>query len=805
MVPTMPDGDSPTACPICRQVCAAGSHDDHLRTVHGLVRYRGVHRGLDDTLDAIRDDLICAEPSDAAWQALVRLAREVKGDAADAYLARRLASWLAKADRAVHGALVTLLVPGSIPLFLALARSERTAGRLLALAGLAGQPLPHPQPIRRVLRTLVRDRSLPLDQRLDAVARVLPGLGTSPQARKLLQALLAGHGKARSLDRLRRLSQRTGPLPVLDRFEQHLQERLRMSCPRCGSELRGEAMLTHLWDQHRLVLDGTRVREPWNVLEEWLDRARQHGEPEWIARARIAADKIDPQGGARRLVRLLLQRGMADDEVRQAVLAEAREHHASCCPWCYARVPLPRPAPGAVLIHRGGRLVGGGYALTLDEQGLRPWLEVITPVGVLYRGVEPDGGWTPRGAAFLWGGTIILLAVVCALIWPAAFGSPLRPVVVLLFAAYLVHLGFRLYARQIDGIQERVLEHAWTWLAPRLHASGFDPGDSAFLTGLARLYSREGRTDAPEEELARYVQLTEAAVEQGKAPAAHLAALVRLQIEQQADDEDDPVPLVVRWLTRCLTGKLPVQLAQELLEDWAAEWWTPVNLARLRILVCDRAFEAGFEVENLIDLGQTAPALGTILRLEAPRRLAALRLVWSLRANRPWDRLGEVVTAFELASSSERSGPLSERPDLLLRGEDRRFPLSVDGGSPRPATVQVTLAGVWVQDLLFIIPPRQVEVRPRSGSCEMILGRDAFRSAVELDNLARQLERWFRWVFHDLLPRVDGVLEWRSPHRGAILRAWGAITCPECRQFLLPRVGEVGLAVGEAVVVEDKE
>ena len=35
----------------------------------------------------------------------------------------------------------------------------------------------------------------------------------------------------------------------------------------------------------------------------------------------------------------------------------------------------------------------------------------------------------------------------------------------------------------------------------------------------------------------------------------------------------------------------------------------------------------------------------------------------------------------------------------------------------------------------------------------------------------------------------------------AILRAWGAIPCPECKRYLLPRVGEVGIAQDEAAPV----
>ncbi|MFO0927784.1 MAG: hypothetical protein U0736_12220 [Gemmataceae bacterium] len=816
----MPDGDSPSlrpaaaspgvvGCPVCGQDLPADGKDDHLRTAHRLFRYRDVFRDLDATLDAITVDLLTAPPDPAAWGALKRLATDERGADADRYVAAKLAVRLERLPPPsldlVIPAVAALLAGEGADVLLTLAVSRVAAARRLALAGLVRLPRPHDRPVRRAVRRLVRDRQVPLDDRLDAMTLALPPLGESPQGRKLLKAFFGRHGKTKRLDRVRRLLQRTGPLPLLDRTRVQLEGRLRMGCPRCDVQLRPAAMAAHLWEQHRLVLDGTRVRDPWTVLAEWLDGARTGDRAAWVDRCGVAADKIDPQQGTRRLVRLLLQRGLADEEVKEGVLAEARERHATCCPWCYALVPLPREEPGAVLVHRGRRLAGGGTSVTVDDTGLRPWLEIITPRGILYRDREPDGGWTPRGAAFLWAATLIALALGCALFWPLTLGLPLRPVVVLLFAAWLIHYLFRTTGKNVEAVGERVLDHTWRWLVPRLHADGFDLADSAFVTGLARLYSKEGRTDPPEDDLARLVRIAETAVEAGKAPAAHLAALVRLQIEAAWADEEDPVPLVVRWLDRCLTGKLPLAFAQELLEEWATDWWTPRQLARLRVLTCDRAFEAGFEVENLLDLGQTAPALGDILRVESPRRLAALRLVWSLRASRPWGRMGDVYTAFDLAVTADRAGPLADQPDLLLWQQDRRFPLTPVGDRSRagPATVAVTVAGVWVQDLLFIIPPRRVEVRKKVFGYELTLGRDAFRCAAEVDGLARLLERWFRWTFHEFLPRVDEAVGWQSPGPDGDPAAWGAVPCPECGQFLLPRLGGVGLAAGEAVVVDE--
>src|SRR5262249_53150320 len=115
---------------------------------------------------------------------------------------------------------------------------------------------------------------------------------------------------------------------------------------------------------------------------------------------------------------------------------------------------------------------------------------------------------------------------------------------------------------------------------------------------------------------------------------------------------------------------------------------------------------------------------------------------------------------------------------------------------PTEATIRLTPYGVYLQGVLFRVPPRVVDVRMRSSGCTMTMGEDTFRSRKDLEPLSREMERWFRYGFHEFLPGIDRALTWQSPDRAAILRAWGAVPCPECGRYLLPRVGEVGTAHG---------
>src|SRR5262245_1098060 len=155
------------------------------------------------------------------------------------------------------------------------------------------------------------------------------------------------------------------------------------------------------------------------------------------------------------------------------------------------------------------------------------------------------------------------------MLWrPPLPGAPLGPVVLLLFAAWVVHYAVRLAWRSQAPAKERLVGHTWHFLVPELHAGGFRLSDSAFAAGLASWYSRQGRTDPPAEALAPLIRQAEAALERRQAPPGHLASLLRLRVEMAVAAGEDPVHLVVRLLARCFEGKLPLGFAQDLLEDW---------------------------------------------------------------------------------------------------------------------------------------------------------------------------------------------------------------------------------------------
>ena len=131
----------------------------------------------------------------------------------------------------------------------------------MALVVLANLPQPIEGVLLAALRGLLLDRRLPVESQFAALAAALHTVGgEGPLAEELLQTLISGLGKAKSIERLRRFELHAGNSPVLDALCAKLENRLRMSCPRCGLELRRRKMIEHLWNEHRLVLNGRRVR-----------------------------------------------------------------------------------------------------------------------------------------------------------------------------------------------------------------------------------------------------------------------------------------------------------------------------------------------------------------------------------------------------------------------------------------------------------------------------------------------------------------------------------------------------------------
>ena len=621
-------------CPECRTAFRPGVFETHLRQVHRIYQFRGVRRSFNDTFAALLDALIRDHPDPEAWHTLSAIAAEEHGPRAEIFLTRTLGQLLTRVDLERHTVVIDSLgaligSSGSTNLALTLASDAENLARQLALIVMANLPQPIDSVLLSPLRGLLMDRRLPVEAQFAALAAVLRTIGDdTPLAEELLQTLISGRGKARSIERLRRFERFAGSHPVIDSLCEKLEGRLRMLCPRCGVEMRRPKMVKHLWKEHRLVLDKRRVREPWSLIEDWVGEYREKRQSDLLDHCRALVRRLDADDGQRRFHRLLLSRGIADEEARRALTEEAGEQHAACCPWCFGLVPVPREVPPLQLNLYHGRLSAGGYRVEVEESRLFTFLDIVTPERRIYRGRERGQVLTQRGAMIFFVAPLVLLS----LLW--AFGfldfgiRPVQPVLALLLLALTIHLLTQWLWRPQLPAAVRARNYAWTMLAPRLHANGYSLMDSAFLAGLAQISGGDGYEPLRASLLSDLVKRTEIALTMALAPPSHLAALRRLIVEDAVARGADSVPPVVELLARCFEGRFSLRFAEHLLAGWESSWWTAGDRIRLRVLLCDRAFEAGFEVRNLLDAGQNAPALGRLLGTENVPNLAALRLLW---------------------------------------------------------------------------------------------------------------------------------------------------------------------------------
>jgi hypothetical protein len=788
------------ACPECGAVVAPDHLDSHLLKTHRSYQFRGIVRPLHDTLAALLS-LVCSPWPDAeAWKALESIAVQECGPNVDTFLASSLTEALKRLEGEKRAAAVAstaaVMTPNSVRpglLLPQLVASPESAARQLALtllvqtpALLVGAPMSAMRPLL-LDGTLAPELQTVLAAELVRVAKL--------DAREVIEALIADQPTGQAIDTLRRLEQRIGPHPAIGPIRVEIEQRVRLRCSRCGAELRRKEMIDHLWTNHALVLDGRRVRDPWEVLEDWIACYRQSGDAALLNRCRLLAQRLSPENGLTRVQRLFLTRGVIDLDARANLLAEAAQEQASLCPRCYALVPLPRPDPPAALSIAHGRLSGRGYRVEVSQAGVLPWLEIETPDTRPIRSPLRGPRLTRKGFVLLLMGPLVLGALGVALA-PFDLGIPrVIPVLLLLLPAVGIYAWIRGKGAALPP-NDQAVDHAWIDVASQMQGESFSPGDSAFLAGLARASLTYGRPVVRERVLERVLTATEQAVASGPATLHHLAALHGLAIADAVEGGADPVELMVGQLARCFEGKLPLAFGEQLLAGCRSDWRSRANLARLRVLLLDRAFEAGFEVANLLAAGQSAPIMGNMLGAADPGGLARLRLLWSLRPRQPWERCGECVTAFTLAESAEGGQVLGRYPDLLLY----QAGTSLSGnrpGMPRRLEIIVCGRGVVVEDTLFTEPVRTLDVQTKrvaAGERHVLtLGEHRFVFRGDADEAARQVDQWFRYYFNEFVPQTAEVYRWRSPHVAAILRAWGTVPCPECRRPLVARAGDVGI------------
>jgi hypothetical protein len=758
----MVESESQIACPACGATLPPSQLDFHLLHAHRTYAFRGQVRSIPETLAVLLAAVVAPEPDVEAWRAFETVAAHECGSGVDAFLAASLIESLKR-----------------LPM-------ETRHRALPSVAALIAEHGMHPG---QIVELLVAGTDATGRRLAWSLAERVPTLLT----RAILESLLSGFSTRQAVETLHSLAQREGVNPAVRELLAERERNVRMRCTRCGAELRRAEMIQHLWTMHGLVLDNRRTRDPWEVIDEWIAHYRRRRDDKLLERCRELGEHCDPQHGLIRVYRRFLAGGLHHPEAQAYLLAEAIEHRAALCPSCFAVVPVPEQAPPAAVSLAHGRLSAGGYRIEVCESGIFPILEITRPGAAVSRQPLPGSRLTPRGTILLFVGPLVLAALLMALL-PLPLGVP--PIVAALtfvLPAVAFAVWIRISGRPEASASDRAVSRAWSKLTPTLHSDGFSLADSTFVAGLALASIGRVGAEGRARWLERVLSITEKAINSHPNILHHLAALRALTIADAVETGGNPVTLTAEQVGRCFDGRLALTYADTLLTHWRREWRTRANLSRLRVLLLDRAFEAGFEVRDLLAVGQTAPELGRVLGTDDPGELARLRLLWSLRPRRPWDRCGDAETVFGLAASGGGGQVLAKHPDLLL----------YRAGAVNPARKQaadqleivVSGRGVSIDSKLFSEPVATIEVRRGDTEHVLMVGDERFTLTGEPDEAATEIERWLRYYFHEFVPLVAEVYRWRSPHAAAILRAWGTVTCPECHAPFVARPGEIGSAV----------
>jgi hypothetical protein len=347
----------------------------------------------------------------------------------------------------------------------------------------------------------------------------------------------------------------------------------------------------------------------------------------------------------------------------------------------------------------------------------------------------------------------------------------------------VVAVGVAVQLRQYepDNRADRLVEHAWRLLVPRLHRGG-----SEFLAALAVTSSRLGDPRSREKTLHRVVAMFREAVAEKATPAQHLIALERLAMTDASATEGDPVSALADALRPCLYGNLTPAMAEQLLTPSLLARWSRGQKARLRVLLVGQAFEAGLGVWDLDALGRAIPAFGRVIDVDDTDGLARLRMIWELRSSRPWKHCGPAATVFELANFPMLGKQhLETAPDLLLFQ-----PLPAGG---EPLHVLACGRGLLVGGHLIHDWPIEIESRPlpnsRGGGDEIVFGHHSVQVHGDAGETVRKLTMWGEYLFGEFLPWIGNALSGRpSADRLAKL----TVICTECRTPFLGRRGEFG-------------
>ncbi len=783
-------------CPECKAEVRRMDLEFHLRRAHRVFEFRGERREYAETRQAILK-AVCASPPDVlALRSLISLVEDKHADEP----LRNLVNWLFQHVKEVDveqrpGVLVALAeamiaadsVRSILPVLMGRSKNAtwELLGQRLALEIAVRVPASTALETMPLFEPLLDLKELPRKVRENATMNLLRAAGKQgAAAARLLQAFGGRASKTRAIERIQSLEQRFGHAPAIDQVLAELDLEVRMNCPRCAEQMAKKDMIGHLWQQHRLVLDGQRARDPWRILEDWVVDYGLEKDADLLQRCRELALQDDPAQGLARLNQLMFKHGVRERALLAELQAEAHAQHASLCPHCFQNIPMGPRKPPEQLTSTSRRLTGFGYRIEVYDSFFLPRLDIETPTEYAHRGHEPGRGLSRGGMLLLLFGPILVVSFfLVRMLTRGEFPA---------FVAWALALGMSLAAsgflflawpRQPSN-RRRLLRAAWEFLIPDLVEKSMGPSEWGFLRELLDL------SDGYPIDGGLLVECHDRAAGLAKSDAAALAclnALTRRYFAELADAHDDMVAAVLEQASSCFEGKTPLAYAAALLGDLNPDRDNALSKperARLRILLAHQAFLMGLDLDDWLNLGRVHPEIVETLGLDSRWHWVQFHALWTQHNQRPWDSAGQATPIFLLA----RSDPAYADITLQIAADA----LLVVKNSP--ITVGSKGVSVFGSCIAGYASGQDVRCQKVTGGYEILVGALRVRCLQNPRDHLVDLQRWLRWYFEDFLPRVPhgGAPDKVSPHK-----LWQAskVACPHCGRASVPILGDIGLRV----------
>ncbi|MCS6866740.1 MAG: hypothetical protein RMJ56_09140 [Gemmataceae bacterium] len=586
------------------------------------------------------------------------------------------------------------------------------------------------------LLPLLANEAIPSPLRLAAAARAIESLPDAITAIRDIVAILSeGLPAVQKLQRLRDLQNRVEKSDALDALVDEAANEFVESCPRCTAVLPHADMVKHLWHEHRLWLVDGKTRRLDRIAQMRRAEYAHHNDPASFETVAELSERVLGQWAA----------STATPDETHALLTAAGQRGVALCPDCYADVPPALPPLPPPLALAGGRLAGDGHVVSVVPR------------------VPPRLSATLVAAAtlVLIGGFLHLgIGVVLAL---AAYG----------FTYFFCCPG--------ESPDDAAITTAWKTLAP----SWADRRQAArWLTRLC--LTSWGRGDPLERANTLQFLVMRARSQLEELPL--WAAAQSLQIHDSTRFGRDGPEGIAKLVGRALQGDRPAAFAEYVLAAYLSQPRPAGEWKRLRILMLAAAFAAGLTPRDVLAFAAAAPHVARAFTWP-PHQLAMLYGIWTHQPSRPWKRIDEAQTVFEVAERSPQRACrlLLEEPGLLLVCTTAPELEEILG------PVLVTLGGVRIGSETLL--DANADIRMLNNGWELLIGTTRHHLTRPLaPEWVQLIKGWLR--FRSMVLGEYPTLYWNDEVRVAprLLAPFIGV-CAECGCRCLPIVGTVARRV----------